>query len=238
MLSFFSKPANELFEHALTLSEYQGRIKFNPEDLQHQTLLTECTRSVQEKLHSLQTIDKKIVIGFSLGILALGLSWILPVNVVAVGAFAYAAYQLGRRKQAYIEYTQALENLVKCCIWTLGQVEKDSITNHPAVKGMIDVLAPVTSAQQLRDFIDDRVEDGFVEQAEETKKQTELLDQHLNQEQADLYYKIYGYQQGSILAILKGIGYIIKNGFKTVKEACFGSSSEEESQPATLTAAM
>ncbi|WP_133127967.1 hypothetical protein [Legionella nagasakiensis] len=227
MPAFFQKPSNALFEHAATLSDYQGKVPFNPDDPQHTTLLTDCSRSVREKLHGLQTIDKKIVIGFSLGVLAFGLSWILPLSIVAAGAFAYAAYQWGRRQQAYADYTQALENLVKCCIWTLGDVKQERVIDHPAVKEMIDTLAPVTSAQQLRDFIDDRVEDGFVERAEETKRNTELLDQHLNQEQADLYYKIYGYQQGGVLAILKGIGYAIKNGFKTLKEACFSSSQEE-----------
>lgn len=232
MPSFFVKPSNTSFKHALTLTQYQDKkVKFNPNDPAHIELLEDCTRSVQQTLKSLQAIDIKITIGFALGTTALGLSYLLPfLSLAAVAGFAYSAYQIGLRKHVYTEYTDALENLAKCCIWTLGEVSSKAVTENEAVKAMINTLAPVTSEQQLRDFIDDKVENQFIKQADHVKEELTFADYHLNQEQNRLYFKIYGYKQGNFLDILQGVGYAIKNGFNALKDAITNKTSTQHMQ--------
>jgi len=226
MPAFFSTPSNILVQHEVTLIDYQAKkVKFNPDDMAHKNLVSECTQSVSDRLKALQQIDIKITIGFSLGSAALLASYFLPFWPIAIVGFAYGAYQMGRRKQAYVEYTSALENLAKCCIWTLGEVSAEEahnkkIMNTPEITRMIDTLAPLTNTQQLRDFIDDKVEDDYIEEANAVKKEMTLFDKHLDEEKVDLYFKIYGYKQGGFLAVLSGIGYAIKNAAVTIKNAC------------------
>ena len=223
MPAFFSRPSNSLVEHELTLVDYQAKkVKFNPDDVQHTQLVTACAQSVRDKLKNLQVIDIKMTAGFALGTAALCLSFILPFTLVAAAGFAYATYQLGRRQHAYAEYTSALENLSKSCIWTLGEVspdQKQTLESHPVIREMIATLAPLTSSQQLRDFIDNSVEDEYVSEAEKTRENLTLFDEHLDSEKRDLYFKIYGYKQGGFLAILEGMGYAVVNGFTALKTA-------------------
>ncbi|BCA97050.1 hypothetical protein TUM19329_34110 [Legionella antarctica] len=225
MLAFFSRPSDSLVEHELTLVNYQTKkVEFDPRDVQHTQLVTDCAQSVKEKLKNLQTIDIKMTAGFALGTAALCLSYILPFSLVATAGLAYGAYQLGRRQHAYAQYINALENLSKSCVWTLGEVDSEQssrvdIKNHPAIKEMIATLAPLTSSQQLRDFIDDRVEEEFVSEAQQIRDNFTLFDEHLDREKVDLYFKIYGYKQGGFLAILEGMGYAIVSGFIALKTA-------------------
>ncbi|KTC84197.1 hypothetical protein [Legionella brunensis] len=230
--SFFVKPSNTLFEHSTTLALYNDKkVPFNAEDPAHRKLIDDCTRTVKEKLQALQAMDVKIATSFSLGTIALGLSYILPLTLVAGGCFAYGAYQLGQRKFAYGEYTEALENLAKCCRWSLGTVRNENVLKNETINGMITTLAPLTTAQDLRDFIDDKFEDQVIEQAEDTKQNLDFLEHHLNQKEQELYFQIYGYKQGGFLNILNGIAYAIKNSFNALKSACI---SQEPAQPAPL----
>ncbi|KTD12115.1 hypothetical protein [Legionella jamestowniensis] len=231
--SFFTSPSKKLFDHHTTLiSHISKSVTFNPNDLGHTTLVKEATALVTEKLHALQSLDTKIAASFSIGTLAWGLSFILPVGFFAAGCFAYGAYQLGQRKAAYAEYTSALENLSMCCTWTLGNVETrkmETFKNIEVLNGMITTLAPITSAQQLRDFIDDKIEDHFVEHAKAVKEHITLFDRELNPEENKLYFKIYGYKQGNFLDILQGIAFAIKNSFRAVGQIFSRDSAEESS---------
>lgn len=222
---FFSTPSNLLVEHELALVEFQAKkVKFNHQDPLHTKLVTACAKSVRDKLADLQSIDIKITAGFALGTAALFLSYILPFALVATTAFAYASYQLGKRQAAYLDYTSALENLSKCCIWTLGVVSPEQardpeFMNNPAIEDMKTTMAPLMSSQQLRDFIDDKVEDGVIAEADQIKKDIMIFDEHLPKEKVDLYFKIYGYKQGGFLAILEGVWATISSGFTSLKTA-------------------
>lgn len=223
MPAFFSKPSRILVDHEITLAEYEAKkVKFNPNDTQHTKLVSDCAHLVRERLNHLQLIDKNMTAGFALGTAAFLLSYILPFSVVSTAAFSYAAYQLAKREQAYVEYTSALENLSKCCIWTLGEVSRNNaheVKNNLAVQEMIATLAPLTSIQQLSGFIDDGIKEEFIRKAEKLKENITMFDEHLDKEKADLYFKIYGYKQGGFLAILEGMGYAVKTGFASLAAA-------------------
>jgi hypothetical protein len=236
----FKRPSDPVRDRGATLFAYQSEptpTPFNPDDVLHIQLVDDCTSDVKVKLKALQDIDKKMTIGFTIGISSLGLSWLFPVlGIVATAGLAYGAYQLGKRQQAYIEYEAALENLARCCIWTLGEVPATEAKDHhiegnTAVQGMIQTLAPLTNAQQLRDFIDDKIEDGVVEEAQKMKQETTVFDMHLDKKKEELYFNIYGYKQGGFLAILKGIGYAIQNAFSSAKAAFTSKEPEAAAEP-------
>ncbi|MCL9682990.1 hypothetical protein [Legionella maioricensis] len=63
------------------------------------------------------------------------------------------------------------------------------------------------------------MEHEYVSEAEKTREDMTLFDEHLDREKVDLYFKIYGYKQGGFLAILEGMGYAVVNGFSALKTA-------------------
>ena len=243
MPALFKKLSTQLGEHRTTLAEI-SQIPFNHTVPDHTKLVDECTQVVKEKLRALQLVDKKMTIGFSLGVAALSLSWLFPVlGIVATAGIAYGAYQLGKRQQAYLEYETALENLSQCCVWCLGKVppaeaKTHEIVTNASVQEMIKTLAPITSAQQLNEFVDVTVKAEVGAAADHTRKEQTVFDHHLDKEKADLYFNIYGYKQGGFLAILKGIGYAIKSTFTSVAESFSSkesSSKVESSEPGKAT---
>ncbi len=247
MPHFFSKPSNILVEHEQTLTECLAqKVKFNPNDPLHTQLITSCAQSVKDRLANLQSTDIKITCGFAIGIAALLLSYFLPFTVVAIAGFAYGSYHLSQRQYEYAEHTHALENLSKCCAWVLGEVsledlQSNAISDSPAVKEMLATLAPLTSTEQLREFIDEKIGNGLIKEIEKIKENITLFDKHLDKDKVDLYFKIYGYKQGGFLAILSGIGYAILNGLSALVSpvvSCFSSKSSGTNETEQVTNSM
>lgn len=237
MKSFFSNPTHRTALHAQRLESYkQSPVVFNEHDTAHTDLITQCTQDVKQKLLALQKIDRQALIGFSLGTAAFGLSFLLPFGLLATTAgFAYGTYQLGLRKQAYQDYVSALENLMDCCRWSLSGVgDQNSIKQNAPLQEMITTLAPITNESQLRECIDVQYESIFVKQAANTRSKTSVMGYQLDPQAATLYYTIYGYEQGGVLAILQGIGYAIVNALKALKRALTPSSKTPETVTGTI----
>lgn len=228
MPSLFARPSNLLSEQTKKLYDYKdGATRFTNEPA-HKELISECTLSVKRTLANLQEIDKRMTAGFTAGIAALAISWILPIFVpLAIAGLAYGAYQLGKRQQAYIEYKNALENSIECCDWSLGKITRenydaymknDDLGNKSPVASMIDTLGPLTTTEQLNKLIDDAVEKDANKEAQPSREHIQLFDNELDKEKRDLYSKIYGYEQGGFLAVLQGVGYAIQNAFLEAKK--------------------
>lgn len=247
MPHFFAKPTNLLVRHEQTLDKsLANKVKFNPRDPLHTELITSCSQAVKDRLANLQTTDIKITCGFAIGVAALLLSYFLPFTVVAIAGFAFGAYYLSQRQAEYAEHTHALENLSKCCAWVLGEVSLEDVRNNALsesaeVKEMLATLAPLASTEQLREFMDAKISNELIKEIEKIKENITLFDKHLDKEKVDLYFKIYGYQQGGFLAILSGIGYAILNGFSMLGSSivsCFKSnppSTDEAEQVSSPT---
>ena len=220
MPSFFQNPFTVSVEYGQKLRSYQDHtVPYNRNDESHTGLLDKCVIDVKRTITALQIIDRNALRGFALGTAAFGLSYILPLGVVAIAGFAYGAYQLGLRERANIEYKSALENLILCCKWSLGTVTDKAVINDGVVKSMITTLAPLTNEDELREYIDDQYEDIFVKAADDSRKHTSVMNYPLNQEETTLYYQIYGHGQGGALAILQGLKYAIINGFNALKQS-------------------
>ncbi|CEK11246.1 hypothetical protein [Legionella hackeliae] len=233
--SFFTTAKN-VFEQAFDLARYQEeKVTFDPKNPTHTKLLEDSTNLVTTKLKALHSIDSQIATSFTVGTFALGVSVLLaPFGTLAGICYAYGAYQLGQRKAAYAEYTSALENLARCCHWALGDVSnRDAkvIKENSAINNMMNTLYPLTNEAQLRLFISDNIENAYIEKSQEAKQDLSFMEHHLNQEEARLYFKIYGYKQGSFLDILQGIGFAIKNGFQAFGQLFSKKPVEEVSAP-------
>lgn len=239
MPNFFSKPSHILVEHERTLLNYQkNNTKFNPTDIQHNNLISDCAQSVRDRLEIVQAIDKKIIIGFTVGTGAFVASAFFSVfGIAAIAGFAYGAYQVAQRQHAYAKYTHALENLAKACVWSLGdlgsdQTRKNDIKSSHAVQEMIATLAPLTSSEQLLEFIDKSAGALYDKDADKFREEINIFDEHLDKEKADLYYKIYGYEQGGPMAFAQGINYIFKKSWQTIKNFIY--KEEPESTAMTI----
>lgn len=214
MPSLFQVPEYTILSKKL--ENYLGvKTKYNPNESAHKELLKASAIDLKKNLTKLTNLDKKIVLGFGVGVAAFMLSYLLPIGVIAVGAFAFCAYCFGLRSQVAKEYERNQKILYQSCKWSLGQIDSkdiDVIRQSDEVKLMIETLAPITSDKQLADVIDDQYELGFIHQANEVKSELkESLfgqDYAFSKEESHLYYGIYGIGQGNPLDILKGLYYL------------------------------
>jgi len=180
------------------------------------------TEEYHEKLKVLQRIDKHLAIAFAVGAAAFVLSIVFPLTLVAMVGFAYGAYQLALRQHAYHEYTQALQNSMDCVEWSLGNVsqsERNAITQNIVIRDMLCALRPAATAEQLYDRIDDKIENEVVADATKRTANLEIDGIALSEKQRNLYYTLYGLDQGYALDIAKGVAFEIQNGFNYLMKA-------------------
>ena len=158
----------------------------------HLEVVNACTKSVQDKLSKLQSIDTKAAIGFAVGTSALLFSFITFSYPIGLSGFAYGAYQLGLRAHAHQEYQQALEDLVRCCDWAAnnGDQTTDGVMNNESIVAMLKELAPLMTKEQIMPILANQHEEKLF------KKMAELVPNFENQKD-NLQYKMYGYGQGA-----------------------------------------
>jgi len=80
-------------------------------------------------------------------------------------------------------------------------------------------MSPLFNEQQLRDYIDDKYEDFFIKKAEDETKDITVYDHKLDAQEKDLFSKVYGFEQGGIVAIFEGIGHVIANAVSSLQSA-------------------
>lgn len=209
--AFFSNPTNPITQDMLKMQSYRGKVNFSIDNPEHTQFITNCTTRAKQQLNTLQSIDLKVGVAFTIGIVALGFSWILPLTMIAGACFAFAAYQLGQRSDVYKNYTQTIETLAGCCDWSLQTNKNAENAKHPSLNEMLAFLAGHVTQQQLRDLINDKTEDRIISEMGETSQS--FLEQHIEKEQSVMYYKMYGYQQGSLLDVIQGIQFAITTAF-------------------------
>lgn len=205
--SFFSpRPTPEPTKQ---LKEMFKNAYFNPQDTAHKSLLETISTDLNAKLSELLALDTRIILGVAAGSTAFTIP-LIPFSVtLAIASFGYSAYCLGKRDQLAKEYRVALSDAVACLKWTLGNVDdnnKDAVLNSSNVLALFDCLAPLMNEDQIRDAIDDKLEEYFVKQA--NSKAQALFDRPLNKEEKALYYGIYGYEKGGFLDVGKGLWYL------------------------------
>lgn len=206
LASFFSATPAPMASSSVSIYTAAANNTFDPALNNNLVFLTGRTEALKNKLSELQNLDKNIIAGLAVGTTAFALSSLLPFGVSAsIAGFGYSAYYIGKREAVAKEYRAALSDAVKCLTWALSQVTNDS-HQCQQVNELFDVLSPLMSEDQIRDVIDDQVEEEFVEKA---KNQTvDLFDRPLNKQEKALVYGIYGYKQGGVLDVGKGLWYL------------------------------
>lgn len=211
----FAKQSVALYKQFKQLQKYrEGGVQFDSTNGDHSTLMCECTGQVQEKLKALQDIDTQIGKGFAAGIGAYVLSFLLPFTPLSIMGFSYAAYHYGLRKQAYLDYTCALDNLVDCCEWSFRNTTTSTIEHKSKV--MIATLAPVMYDHQLSKYMSTEVFGECKQTIDDARKGTTAMPVPSNQLAKDMFYYIYGYKQGGFTAILTGLGFSLYEGVKNM----------------------
>lgn len=213
---------------------------FNLNTNAHLEIINKCNTELASKYNAIKKLDVQIATGSLVGIVAFGLSYILPLSLVAIAGFAFAAYSFGQREKIANEFKSALNNSVRCMYWSLNQIPEDqseAILKSEAIKTMTKILAPLTSTKQLEGLIDDKYENEFIRLADNTKKTTmdPVLRRSLTKEEQHLVFGIYGYDQENPLNIGKGLLYAVGQLFITAKNAI--SNQFNKQKPKTEVAA-
>ncbi len=242
MPKLFKSPTPAMVEQRRKLSTVwnddaqarQVRTPFNVDNEDARTLAKDCTDTMLDKLAVVQAIDKKIVGAFALGLAAFVASWILPVTFIAIGAFAYAGYEMAKRQTAYAEYTYAFENLETAAAWCFIDADVEAETallRNPVVRGMVNALTPVMSKEQMKHI---KIEDETIAQGElDVNAELEtnpLIKDFSAAEQKELMFKLYGKDQGSYLYIFQAAALIIQNAWKSVSNSFQQQHDEDHDQ--------
>ena len=197
---------------------------YNTSTYGHNDLINNCTTEVKKKLQELKLIDTKILIGLTLATISLSLPlFIYPLGLLALTGLSYSCYQLGNRKKPFSEYEFALKNLINCCHWVLGEVDDSNtkLINRLEITNMLKVLNPLTSEAQLRHYIDNKFDNIFHDEIDKdlrARRRVRIKNYKLQKQEANLYYKIYGYEQGNISDVLEGIAFVITESFKSITD--------------------
>ncbi|KTC64931.1 Uncharacterised protein (plasmid) [Legionella adelaidensis] len=194
-------------------------IPYDHEDKQHADLVVDCCDDVRKNLTKLQRIDKKIVVGLALASAASVVSFVFPIfSPLIMAGVAYAAYQFGLREKANDEYTRSIENLANCCKWTLGGENASApLLKNEDIADMLRTIGPITTKEQLRELVSSKIANQCIIQA---KQDIKFLDTPVSKEEhRNLFYAMYGYQQGGPLNIIKSLGFVIKNAFQGFRES-------------------
>ena len=96
---------------------------------------------------------------------------------------------------------------------------------------MVKALAPLTKNSQLQKVIPDSQDDDILHAAEVARKDTMVMDHKLSEKEANLYYKMYGFQQGGYFAIFEGMGYAIANAWTALKSKIMPESTKNDIAP-------
>ena len=223
MPALFKKitPNQNYINAELLKQELEANAQFDAATHSHNDLINKCSKEVTKTLKELQNIDKKILIGTCLTLGAFGLSFIFPMGMLVTAGLAFTAYQFGQRQSAYKNYEDALINIRDCCKWSLGSISRQSgyMKDHAPLTNMMKVMSPLFNEQQLRDYIDDKYEDFFIKKAEDETKDITVMDHKLDAQEKDLFSKVYGFEQGGIVAIFEGISHVIANAVSSLQAA-------------------
>lgn len=240
--------ANKLNEHLSEISlnkitnTYSASIttNFNINNPAHMQIISQCNSELACKYNALKKLDVQIATGSLVGIAALGLSYILPLSLVAIAGFAFAAYCFGKREQVSKEFKSALSNSIQCIFWSLHDIsnkDRAAILNSDVINTMTKIIAPLTNKKQLESLIDDKYENEFITRAINANKVTieGVLGRPLNKEEQHHVFGIYGYDQGNIINIGKGLLYALGQLFTAAKHAISNRLNKEKLKPEEAT---
>lgn len=249
MSRFFQIPVyskEETIKHSKLIEQYllentHETPSFKVNNPIHTQLINECTTNLKKKLAILQSCDTRIVTGLTVGLAAFALSYIFPIAIVGIAAFAFSAYYAKAREKAAEDYRNVLENSIGCFQWALLHVPQKSeaaITTNKEVMEMAKTLSPLMNDEQRKKLIEDRIEDKFIRDAHDLAEGSdqEFAGHLLHQKNKNVYFGIYGWEQGKPVDIAKGFYFLACQGCNWIKETFQNRFGQEPARPAAASA--
>ena len=234
-------------------------VLFNIDTPEQINFIERATKKFTDASTALKAIDSQIAQSLLLSVNASAVT-ILPF-LGTVGwvcswiGLGYAVKKFADRQLAYQDYNESMTLLMGTCNWSLGVLNTsapETITNHPAVKSMLNVLYPVLTKKQIECLIADEIESGFVasHQQEQDKSSgyfSTFFGSYINPHDKTTFGKIgtnishsaYGFGKGSpmdtLLVMFTSIPDIfraVSNGFSDVMKKW--NAPQQETSSATL----
>lgn len=223
---------NPLFnEFTKKAPDVKAAYKFNNQNEAHWNVIKDCTRIAQQKLEDSVAIDKEAALVFAIGIAATSF---LPFGwIISPLAFMYCGYLVKERIPTYEEYTQSLDNLVRCASWALNNDDTTQADiDNADTQAMLTLLKQVMTKKQLADIIVDNLENKFFatalieEKLLDTNHTTEQFKAALERSDVEkaknLVYNVYGYKQGgSIAAMVAKVASYLQTVLRQAASACY-----------------
>ncbi|PJD93463.1 MAG: hypothetical protein CK426_08775 [Legionella sp.] len=141
----------------------------------HTSFITACVKLFSEKELALKSLDQKIISSLIVGMVGSSLSFIPFVSYFGALGWGSTVYFLAQRNTAVAEYEESLKLLVATCNWSLGQTAEENtqkLTQAKVIRDMMTCLYPVLTEKQVRDLIDDKIENEFIAELQAHDKQS------------------------------------------------------------------
>ena len=192
-------------------------------------LLDSVMTNFQTNLRKLQTIDFKISLSFTFGLVAIALSPLSMglTTLLSAAAFSFVGYLYKSREIAREDYEVAQEQMTDVYIWSMNDtkayVTKDGkklpekgntsdkvyasiIQNelHPKIKMMHDLVNPLLSDQNIRHYTRNSLANAITAHRSDTN-QLSVKSETTTKLQLSLNYLFYGQHQGGTMQVAKGI---------------------------------
>lgn len=187
----------------------EKQMVFSNKNTKHLDLVDSCVSEFEQKLAAISAGDEKIFWAAVIGVGCFVLSGSLPILTFAFGAFAIAAYQMGQRVQLKLEYQQALENLVECARWAIGDNDSDSEELLQGTQRMVSALAEVTTENQRKLIFDKTLEVRIYQPDGMNSEHPSFI--KYREHRQEIYRKLYGYEEGRFEDVFQAVVNVIKN---------------------------
>ena len=191
----------------------EANTPYSPADRAHAELINECVREFDIHFMRLESLDRQIFWTAAIGIGCFLAASFLPVLTIAFGAIAVAAYRIGLRDRVKLEYSQALENMVNCTRWSIGEVNLargQAVAESSPVVGLVTALARVTTEEQRRELIDDTLPISVKTQYRPVHSGHPAhigFDEHRKQ----VHLKLYGWKEGNMKDVFNAVIVVVQN---------------------------
>lgn len=191
---------------------------FNIKKSDHKEILKHGLDQFQTKLKKLQTIDFKLGLSFTTGLLAIALATFTfgLSTLISGAAFGYFGYILKAREEARNEYITSQQQMTNIYIWAMNDsdaiisidgkkiTDMDNLIFHDDIKEMHNIFNPMLSDQNIMHYTHNKIDTPIAQKRAE-QNQTAIDNETTTKLQLSRDYLLYGQHQGSNIQVAKGI---------------------------------
>ncbi|MFZ4077765.1 MAG: hypothetical protein ACOYKA_07255 [Legionellaceae bacterium] len=241
-------------EHAVAADQNQLAVEvlqgFNARNGDHLNFIRTCTAEFQAASQKLKAIDKEIVKGLGFSLVASVLSVVPFLGFIGwacswVG-LGYAVAQYAQRQLAYRDYNESMKLLIGTCNWAIGPASTSpALVQNDVINTMMKALYPVLTREEVKLYINDDIENAFVDAFETAQKAnishfSTFFGASIKRDDkatlaevgAKLEQSVYGFGKGAAFDTLEVFFKSIPAIFAALKNG-FSALMEQQKTPAT-----